>query len=208
VAGAIHIEEHLRQVHGAAARGAQLDQRQRVHLQETNVFGQLVLAQVVFMIGHLHALEVEVEPLAGQQAFLAREIAELQVGQARIAQLVLQGPLGLLGDVEGELEALGIEPAHLALHPGVKGLVGLLASLFRTVFVEETLDLLGVSHLLAVALEFLLGDGLADLGRADLLEDLVDLAGGQVALEGPFLLAAGIIPDSRRLASLISLLPR
>ena len=61
--------------------------------------------------------------------------------------------------------------------------------------VQEALDLLGMLHLLAVVLQLLLGDGLADLRGAQLLEDLGDLAGGQVALEGPVLLAAAVRAD-------------
>ena len=178
-------------------------QRQRIDLQQADVLGQLVLALVQFVVGHLHALDVQVELLAGQQAFLAGQVAELEIAQLRVAQFVLQRALGLLGDVEGELEALGVEPLHLALHPGVERLVGLLARLLGAFFVQEALDLLGVLHLLPVVLQFLLGDGLADLRGAQLLEDLGDLAGGEVALEGPVLFAAGVGADLGRLAGFI-----
>ena len=42
--------------------------------------------------------------------FFAGQVAELEVAQLGVAQLVLQGALGLLGDVEGELEALRVQP--------------------------------------------------------------------------------------------------
>ena len=60
---------------------AQLDQRQRVHLEQADVLGQLVLALVQVVVGHLHALDVQVELLAGQQAFLAGQVAELEIAQ-------------------------------------------------------------------------------------------------------------------------------
>ena len=182
--------------HRAAAGRAQLQQRQRVDLEQADVLGQLVLALVQLVVGQLHALDVEVELLAGEQALLAGEVAELEEGQVRVAQLVLQRALGLPGDVEGELEALAVERPHLALHPGVERLVGRLAGLL---VVEEVLDLLGVLDLLLVVLQLPLGDGLADLRGAQLLEDLGDLAGGEVALECPVLLAAGVASRSWQL---------
>ena len=201
MARAVHVEERLR-----AARTVQrpvvrsCNQRQRIDLQQADVLGQLVLALVEVVVGHLHALDVQVELLAGQQALLAGQVAELEIAQLRVAQFVLQGALGFLGDVEGELEALRVEPLHLALHPGIERLVGLLAGLLGAFLIQEALDLLGVLHLLAVVLQLQLGDGLADLRRAQLLEDLGDLAGGQVALEGPVLLAAGVGADLCRAA--------
>ena len=110
MARAVHVEQRLGQPHRAAAGRAQLQQRQRIHLQQADVLGQLVLALVEVVVGHLHALDVQVELLAGQQALLAGQVAELEIAQFRVAQLVLQGALGLLGDVEGELEALAYSP--------------------------------------------------------------------------------------------------
>ncbi len=154
------------------------------------MLGQFVLAPVQLQVGHLHALHVQVELLPGQQSFLAGQVAELEVAQRRVAQLVLQGALGLLGDVEGELEHLPIQPAHLPLHPGVERFVGLFARLVRPLFIQEVLDLHGVLHLLAVVAQLQLGHRLAQLRRPQLLEDLVDLARGQIALEGPVQLTA------------------
>ncbi len=83
------------------------------------MLGQLVLTLVELGIGHLHALDVQEEFLAREQAFLARQVAELQVAQLGLAQFVLQGALGLAGDVERELEALRVQATHFAFHPGV-----------------------------------------------------------------------------------------
>ena len=107
-------------------------------------------------------------------------------------------------DVEGELEALGVKGACLSLHPGLERLGahllvlcpvgadrGLLAG-------QELLDVGGVLDLLAVTVELVLGRRLADLGGAELLEERVDVAGGEVALEGPVDLAAGVAADPPR----------
>ena len=61
-------------------------------------------------------LDVEQELLPGEQAFVSVEIVELNVGQRRIAELVLQRALGFLGDLKGELERFGVKPFDLALH--------------------------------------------------------------------------------------------
>lgn len=118
--GTVHVEQRLGQPYRAAAGGAQLDERQRVHLEQADVLGQLVLALVEVVVGHLHALDVHVELLPGQQALLAGQVAELKIAQFRIAQFVLQGAFGLFRNVEGELKALGIQALDLALHPGVE----------------------------------------------------------------------------------------
>jgi len=64
-----------------------------------------------------------------------------------------------------------------------------------------------VVHLLAVVAQLALGDRLADLGGAQLLDDLVDLADGEVALMRPFLLALGADPGgpSRLVGRLVSI---
>lgn len=117
---------------------------------------------------------------------------------------MLQSALGLLGDIEGELEALRVETFYLALHPGVKRFVGLLSIFLGAFFVQETLDFLGVLHLLAVILQLQFCHGFADWRAAQLLEDLGDLADGQVALESPILFALGVAADCRGLVGLVS----
>ena len=126
MAGTIQVEHLFRHREAASAGGAQLHQRQRIDLQQADVLGQLVLALVQVVIGHLHGLDVEQQLFAGQQAFVAVQIVELDVGQRGIAQLVLQRALGLLGDLEGKLEGLGIKRFDFALHQGIEADGGLL----------------------------------------------------------------------------------
>ena len=45
------------------------------------MLGQLVLALVEIVVGHLHGLDVEQQFFAGQQAFVSVEVVELNVGQ-------------------------------------------------------------------------------------------------------------------------------
>ena len=73
-------------------------ERQRSHLKQADVLGQLVLAHVEVVVGHLHALDVVEHLFAGQQSFHAVEVVGLNVGEAAIAELVLQRLLRLLGD--------------------------------------------------------------------------------------------------------------
>ena len=48
------------------------------------MFGQLVLALVELMVGHLHALDVQIEFFARKQPFFSGEIAELEETQLRL----------------------------------------------------------------------------------------------------------------------------
>ena len=122
VAGAVHVEQSLGQAHRAATGRAQSNQCQRVHLEQADVLGQFILTLVEFVVGHLHALDIDVELFSRQQTLLAGQVAKLEKADFRVAQLVLQGALGLFGNVEGELEALRIQPFHFALHPGIERL--------------------------------------------------------------------------------------
>lgn len=123
----VEVEELLRERDRAAARSAQLQQRLRRDLAQADVLGQLVLAAVELVVGELHALEVQQQPLTAEKLLAPGLVAELQEGLGGFAQLALQGSLGPLGRVEGHLEALRVQPADLALHPGVQLPVGALA---------------------------------------------------------------------------------
>ena len=84
------------------------------------MFGHLVLTLVEIVVGHFHGLDVEQQLFAREQPLIAVQIIELNVGQGGIAQLVLQRALGLFGDLEGQLERLGIERLDVALQEGVE----------------------------------------------------------------------------------------
>ncbi len=153
------------------------------------MLGQLVLALVVVVIGHLHALEVEVQRLTGEQALAAAipvvELDKGQLVQLRPHQLVLHGLLGPAGDVEGELVILVIELGKLALHPVVERFAGELGF-------QELLELLGLFDLRLQILVLQAGDLLADQRGDDLPADLHQLPRRQVALEHPLIGAAFI----------------
>jgi hypothetical protein len=98
------------------------------------------------------------------------------------------------------LEALAVQAPYLALHPGIKGLVGLLSYFFIR---EKLLYFLGVFDLLLVVLPLPLGDCLPYLGAPELFEGLVDLPGDEVALESPLLLPAAEAADPAGAAGFI-----
>ena len=101
-----------------------VEQRQRVELAQRDVPGQLELALVVVVIGHLHPLEVEMQRLAGEQALVAGvpvvELDELGVVELGAHQLLLHRLLGLARGVAGEAVVLVVEAGQLALHPVVE----------------------------------------------------------------------------------------
>src|SRR5262249_15468520 len=184
----------------AGASRPELEQALRAYLQEAHVLGELVLSPVELDVRHLHALDVLVELLAGEQALLASEVAELDVRETWVAELLLQRALGLARDVERELEGLAIEPLHLALHPRVEGLV-------RHLALEKRLDLLRLLDLHLVVVPLALRHRLAYLRSAQLLVELRELACGDVALELVVSLAIGVAPDllcfTRRITELL-----
>ena len=80
---------------------------------------------VVLEVARVHALQVVLEALPGQQALLqAVPVAELDEGGVRQRQLVAVGALGLLREVVGQLVALEVERRQLPDHPLVELDVG------------------------------------------------------------------------------------
>ncbi len=78
MARVVHVEERLGQPDLAAPGLFERDERQRVVQNERDVPGQLVLASVLVQVRHIHSLQVQVEPFAGQQPLLqAVPVAEL-----------------------------------------------------------------------------------------------------------------------------------
>ena len=181
-------------MHAPVARS--VEQRQRVELAQAHVLGQLVLAPVELLVGQLHALEVEVQPLAGEQPLPAGEVAVAQERAARVAQLVLQRALGLAGDVEGELEALRVQAAHLPAQPACRTPRWLVLPVFARR--SGTARSRGVR----ICCWWLCHSRSAIASRIwaarSCLKVCGDLAGGGVALERPVLLAAGVAGDPRR----------
>ena len=154
------------------------------------MLGQLVLPPVLVEVGHLEAAEVEGEALAGQQALApgvpVAEADEVQVVELGPHQLVGEGGLGLLGDVERQLVRLVVGLGQLAPQPRVELVVGELA-------VQERVDRLGVLDRRQVRLVLPLQDLLADQRADDLAAVLLELAGRHVGLEH-VVLGAAVVP--------------
>jgi hypothetical protein len=87
-------------------------------------------------------------------------------------------PLGPAGQVEREPVSREVDRRDLADHPLVEQLAGELPG-------KELAHLAGVRDLRAVVCQLLVGDPLADLGGKDLLVEVHDLAGREVALQHP-----------------------
>ena len=95
-------------------------------------------------------------------------------------KLVPIGPLGPLGQVEGELIGLEVQGRQLAAHPIVELALAELAAHVRV-------DRLGVRDLLRVVVELTLSDVEAYLRRDDVLCDALPLELGLVELKAPVL---------------------
>ena len=106
---AIHVKQLFVHLERAFSGGAQSDQGFRGDLEQADVLGQLVLALVLVEVGDIHALQVVVEVVAGQQPFLQTvPIHDLDEIRVRQSQLEPKRPLRALGHAEGELVALEV----------------------------------------------------------------------------------------------------
>src|SRR5438105_2126997 len=105
---AVHVKQGFGQGYRAATGGAQLKQGEWVELQQADMLGHFIFAAVEVVVGHFHALDVQIELFASEQTLLAGQVAELKIAQFRVAQLMLQGTLGLLRYIKRKLEALPV----------------------------------------------------------------------------------------------------
>ena len=146
----------------------------------------LELSNILLQICALHALQILVQVLTGEQAAL-QVVPVVGLDKPRSvggeAQFVLVGALSALGLVKGKLISPEINVGNLRRHPGVELLVGKLSA-------HKLVDLLRVVDLGFVIVEFGYGDILADLSRNDLLLNLGIFSERLLALMYPLILAA------------------
>jgi hypothetical protein len=161
VAAAVEVEDLLGEIDGALSPRSQLDERTGIELTQAHMLGQLVLALVELVIGQLHALDVERQPLPGEQLLAAGQVVVLQERAPGIPQLVLQCPFGLARGVERKLKAARVQAARLPAQPSVERLVARLAG---PLVGEEAFDLPRVANLLLMVVPLALGHRLAQLG--------------------------------------------
>jgi hypothetical protein len=128
VARVVQVEQQLGQAHRALACGAQLHQREGVEVQQRYVLGQLPVAHVLLVVRGLHASQVQLQLVGGEQPLLeAVPVAEADIGGVAQPQLPPEALLGALCHGERELVGLEVGGAGLGDHPLVEFPVGELA---------------------------------------------------------------------------------
>ena len=195
VAGAVEVVPVLGDLHEAFAVGTQLLERDRVQDTQRDVGSELVLAPVLVEPRRLHPVEIVTEALAGDEPLLqAVPVAELDERRVGLGQLELPRLLGALGDRIGQLIGLEVDGRHLADHPRVQLLVGVLGA-------ELVVDGPGLGDLEIEVVELVLGDRDADLGGQDLAVERVAVLLGDVTLERPVVHATLVARDHARKSS-------
>src|SRR5215217_839681 len=120
----VAIKQPLRNRELARTTRLQAQQRDRIELPERDVPRQLQLAFIVFVVGHLHPFDIELERLAGKQtlapAIPVVELDEILRIHFRPHQLAFHGALRFASSVESETVVLVVETRDFALHPEIE----------------------------------------------------------------------------------------
>jgi len=162
----------------AAPHRLERDQLLGCECCKRDVLRDLVLPIVLFEISRVHALEIEVEPLACQQTFLqgvpVTELNEIRVCRSQ-PELETVRAFRALRHVVCQLIARKVEARYLTDRPVVQLLTAVLLA-------QECACFLGVFDLELVVALFVLGDRFTNLSGEDLLADLSELVIREILL--------------------------
>lgn len=135
------------------------EQGQGVELAKRDMARQLQLAFVVFVIRHLHSLDIQMQCLTRKQALSSTipvvELHEVLGVQLGAHQFLFHRLLRLARGVKGEAVVLVIEPGNLALHPQIEFFIGKFV-------VQELIHFLRIDDLLLDAQIFVARNLLSD----------------------------------------------
>src|SRR5262252_60788 len=160
--GVVEVENLLGNCDFASTGLAQFYQGDRIERKQRYMPGDFIVTLVALEIVRLHALEIELQPLAGQQPLLQTvPISELNEVRVTDSHFMSIGLFGALGDVVGEPVTLEVQGRDLPSHPVVEFAA-------RILLAQISVRLSRLFRLQIMILKLTLRDLHADLRRGDL----------------------------------------